>query len=316
MISYPYTSQISGYHDDGRPIYDRASNSEQQRELNKKIYSPGVDVRDASALKVIAGDGMSVVVQPGMGMSPAGAMFFEPKPRTLLVQAAESQDRIDIVVSRDDQSTNVRCTDLYVVKGVAAQTPIAPELTQNSTISEMELAEIFVAKNTSTITNQRITDTRLNTDVCGVFATAWPEVDTKPYFDQIQAIADEESAAWQVKFNAWFGRMKDQLSTDAAGNLQQQINERAIVIDDTATLPASGWSDTAPYTQTVDAPRMAALYEPIVDIVLTGAAEDKAAQLEAWSAVSEIETGEGTITAMCLEDRPECNIQIRLKAVT
>ena len=50
---------------------------------------------------------------------------------------------------------------------------------------------------------------------------------------------------WNSEFDIWFDGMKGQLSTDAAGNLQVQINALKNTISTTTksiTLSASGWS--------------------------------------------------------------------------
>lgn len=320
MISYPYTSQVTGYREDGSPILDRATNSAQQRALNLKIYSPGVDVRDATAFQVVAGEGMSVVVSPGMGMSCAGAMYFEDQARTLALEAADSQDRIDLVVVRDDQATQARATDLYIVKGVPGGNPVAPALTRNSTVTEQCLAQVFVAKNATGVTNQRITDTRLDTEVCGVFATAWPEVDTRPYFAQLQAIAQEESAAWQQGFSAWFDGVKGQLGQDAAGNLQLQLNEQAERVQIfTCTFLQSGWAANAEGTQwiqTAPCAGMKAAYNTGSPWVMkTGAPEPDALLQDALNQLNEgfLETLDGQVKSTLYSAPPACDVQIYLR---
>lgn len=186
MKSYPFTSQVT-YDEQGLPLYDRAIDSSFLRKVFAQYFSDGVFYKPTTALQVTVDTGMQVKVMPG-SCHIQGAIGIEEAERTLTVQASETQDRIDTVVARLNLSLSARTIDLYVVKGVPAISPVAPELTRNATVWELGLANIFVAKNTAAITQQRITDTRLDGSRCGLVAQTIGELDTTPYFEQVQAI--------------------------------------------------------------------------------------------------------------------------------
>ena len=187
MQSYPFTSDKITYDEHGLPKYDRAVDSAFLRKVFAQYFSDGVFYSSANALQVVADTGMQVAVEPG-SCHIQGAIGIETNRRTLVVQAAEEMDRIDTVVARLDLSLAVRSIDLYVVKGTAAESPQAPALTRDSTIWELGLANLFVAKNVATISQQRITDTRLDTARCGqVGASVQPPFDTQAYFAQLEA---------------------------------------------------------------------------------------------------------------------------------
>ena len=196
MKSYPFTSQVS-YDGEGLPRYDRAVDSEFLRAVFKQYFSDGVFYNPADALQVTADTGMNVQVAPG-ACHIQGAMAIEDSPRVLAVQASGELDRIDTVVARLDLALGVRSIDLYVLKGTPAETPTAPALTRNNTVWELGLADLFIAKSTTEISQQRITDTRLDTARCGqVIAPAAP-ADLEPYFAQLQAaIAAHDTAAME-----------------------------------------------------------------------------------------------------------------------
>lgn len=189
MQSYPFTSQVT-YDEQDLPIYDRAVDSAFLREVFAQYFSDGVFYKPTSAFQVTVGAGMNVLVNPG-ACHIRGAVGIEKSQRTLAIQAAETMDRIDTVVLRLDLSLQARSIDLFVVKGTASTAPQAPALTRNSTVWELGLANIFVAKNTTSVTQQRITDTRLDNTRCGVVAQTIGELDTSPYFAQIQAVLNE-----------------------------------------------------------------------------------------------------------------------------
>lgn len=254
MQSYPFTSQVT-YDEQGLPLYDRAVNSEFLRDVFKQYFSDGVFYSGNSAcLQVAADTGMQVKVSPG-ACHIQGAMGIEYYQRTLVVQAAGAQDRIDTVVARLDLSVDARKIDLYVRQGTPGESPSAPALTRDSTTWELGLANLFIAKNTSKISQERITDTRLDTDRCGMVAAAvQPPFDTEEFFSQLNAAiaAHQQTADNQIAdinsewestlsgintewdgwkdttdedFAAWFQHIKDQLDEDAAGHLQLQVDE-------------------------------------------------------------------------------------------
>ena len=93
------------------------------------------------------------------------------------------------------------------------------------------------------------------------------------------------------------------------------IATKAITNTYTATLTSSGWSSIAPYTQTVTVTGILTTDNPVIDVVLSTTTSTALNQLEAWGNVSKIVTGANSITATCLEDKPEVDIPIQIKVV-
>lgn len=84
----------------------------------------------------------------------------------------------------------------------------------------------------------------------------------------------------------------------------------------TATLSASSWSDTTPFTQTVTVSGIEATDNPIADLDVSGAnAQSYDALAEAWACVSRITTDANTITATCFTDKPSTDITVRMIVV-
>lgn len=79
-----------------------------------------------------------------------------------------------------------------------------------------------------------------------------------------------------------------------------------------ATILASGWSDSAPYTQILtvgditvdDAPHISPVYSDDLTIAIS--------QKEAWGKVSRAKTGNNTITFICFEEKPVVNINVQI----
>ena len=54
-----------------------------------------------------------------------------------------------------------------MLKGTAASAPVQPTLTRNDAVFEIALANIYIPVNATTISDERITDTRADTSRCG-----------------------------------------------------------------------------------------------------------------------------------------------------
>lgn len=79
------------------------------------------------------------------------------------------------------------------------------------------------------------------------------------------------------------------------------------------TLPVDGWSDTAPYVQTILLPSISSDNVPIVDILYSEDTANWESEQQAYSCLTKITTGDGFITAICLSDKPEIDVNIKLK---
>lgn len=223
MIGFPFDSQVT-YENDGTPVFDRAITSAPLRQLIKKMLSNGVLPNPSTNLQVQPGTGMNVIVNPGFAVIEGGLKYEETK-RTLAVHASDSTyDRIDTVVLRWNDNINARICDLYVIQGIPSSNPVRPELNRESSVYEIGLADLFIAANSSAISNARITDTRYESSRCGIISSI-AEFDSDTIYDQVRADLAGFKTEEQAQFLAWFETIKGQLSEDAAGNLQVQIDE-------------------------------------------------------------------------------------------
>lgn len=222
MIGYPLDSKVE-YDSEGKPSFDRAITSKPLRKLYDKLFTTGVMPNPSDNFQVVAGDsGMTVKVNPGFAVVK-GCLKLEETTRTIEIQAASSSlDRIDTVVLRLNDEVNARICDLYVRQGIPATSPTRPDLVRSGSVYEIGLADIFIPKNTATIVQKRITDTRLDPDRCG-YVSSISEFDTETLYLQIQNDLTDFKSNEQAEFLEWFEYIKGKLSEDAAGNLQNQI---------------------------------------------------------------------------------------------
>lgn len=87
----------------------------------------------------------------------------------------------------------------------------------------------------------------------------------------------------------------------------------------TGTLTSSGWSSSAPYTQSITVTGIKSTDEPFVDVDLSGgfaSPSDAAFVIENYLLIGRMSaSANNTITAYCYEEKPTCNIPILLKVV-
>ena len=253
-IRYGYfDSEVTGVDENGMPVFDRAETSDLFRLLFANLVSSGVLATPGDCFKVNADTGLTVRIRPGFAMIN-GAFAYDAEESTVTLAAANANlPRIDRVVLRCNYLN--RLCEIITKTGTPASIPAAPELLQPASgdYYELCLATVRVEAGATSVTQSAITDTRGDSSVCGFITQLIDHLDTSEFMSQLTAWQEEYSTEQQAAFTAWFNEMKDQLSEDAAGNLQNQItaletrvgnSEQSIgdIIDDEATANNKAWS--------------------------------------------------------------------------
>lgn len=211
-------------------------------------------------------------------------------------------NRIDAVVLEVNTTETVRENTIKIIQGTPATDPSRPILTKEGTVYQYPLCYIYRALGSTTITQADITN-MVGSDetpfVTGILQTIslnellgqweaeldqfmanqsneivqWTEnqkTEMLAWFEDLksdllleQQTLDEWIASEQADFLAWYSQMKDQLSEDAAGNLQNQIDREEVnrtllsgfadgskVISDDGTVITSTASDGRTLTKT------------------------------------------------------------------
>ena len=213
MRSGFFNSTITGYDEQGQPIFDRAEDASFFAKYFSQFVGNGVFALPADGLMVQAKEGMNLTVKAGTCFINGYMGWLEQDQQLSVAASSETFGRIDRVVVRYDAVQ--RGIDLYILQGTPAETPAPPSITQHAQgdIYELALADIMVNRNASALRQADITDLRLNEAVCGVVASPVEHLET-----------GAANAQLTDAFNQWFEGIKGQLSTDAAGNLQNQID--------------------------------------------------------------------------------------------
>jgi len=173
-MSFPY----------GSVNHDRRYKSNDFRAYYALFLGNGVFYNNANALKVIEGDGMTVMLSIGNAFIE-GAGYRNTSVKAIKLDMADGVlARIDRIVIRNDYK--VRDTYSAVLKGSYSAQPQAPALTRNADAYEIAVADILVKKGAVSITQADITDTRLNKEICGIVTGLVQQADTTEIFNQFE----------------------------------------------------------------------------------------------------------------------------------
>lgn len=193
----------------------------------RSFISSGVFMKNADNLQILANDDMTVTLRPGSAIID-GYKYDNTADIVVELDPADGVlnriDRISVTWSKGERDIHKT-----VQKGTSSYEPIAQECRRNEEYKDYVLADIYIPAGAIKITQDNITDQRLNTELCGL-AMPFSDIDTTMIFNQLQAFYEKvvaENADWEdekkVAFDEWFESVKDQLSGDVAGNLQNQI---------------------------------------------------------------------------------------------
>lgn len=321
MIGFPFDSHVT-YEEDGTPVYDRAISSEPLRNLLHKLFTDGILPDVSTNLQVVAGTGMNVVVKAGFAIVQ-GCLKLEENDRTLAIQASNAtNDRIDTVVLRLNSNDDQRYCDLYVREGTPATNPVRPNLVRSDSVYELGLADIFVTKTITSITQSKITDTRYEAERCGVISSL-SEYDTTTIYKQVQADLKEFKDTEQAEFLAWYENIKNILDESTAGHLQNEIDDintkkQEKLIKTTITLD-SNWTMETDLNYYIKKIAISGITKDTVAIVDVANEGRNSWWIEVWandwSKVIGAETYDGGIKFMASEPFERDDVMVQIVAI-
>lgn len=226
---------------------DRRYDATQMSSIFDGIIKDGVFMSIGHALNVKAQDdpNMSIIVQEGRAwFNHTWSLVDAP----YIINVAPSDllfDRIDAVVLEVNHEEDIRANSIKIVAGTPSGTPQKPAMRHSEKVNQYALAYITVKKEAIKITQAEIENNIGKGDcpyVTGILETVnidnlvaqwetqwnqWLSSNTTEYrnfMDNFMAIMAEFQNQAEIQFDVWFQHMKDQLSVDAAGNLQIQID--------------------------------------------------------------------------------------------
>ena len=169
------------------------------------FVSDGVFASPTDQLKVMAGQGMSVIVRPGWAFIN-GAWYHNETEKVLMVPYnSATSARIDSVKVRfSEADRNI----------LALEFADDTSVTRGENTFDLKLCEILVQPGATYINAAWITDTRPDEEVCGFVKGLVDVVDSKNLFEQFEAV-----------FQDWFSTVKDQVTGDLAIRLQHEFEQ-------------------------------------------------------------------------------------------
>ncbi len=156
----------------------------------------GVFPNPSTNTQVLSSSGMNVSVQEGKAWID-GYILYVDNPQSLTLDSGDNLlPRIDKVVIRLDKIN--REIILSIKKGTPATNPTAPNLQRDGDIHELGLANVYVARGASLISQRDITDLRLNSSQCGIVRGTVEEIDTTTLFNQYQDWIAQKKAEYDA----------------------------------------------------------------------------------------------------------------------
>lgn len=148
--------------------------------LSNGVYYGHYKNYGEDSMKVTANGGMNIKVATGAGLIE-GADFENIEERTITLERPVANTRVDRIVVQFNASLDTRAIKLIVKQG-NGNTPATLQRDEN--IYEICIAEVTV-KSTSNITEEDITDKRIDKDVCGI-VNSLISVDGEELYQQFQ----------------------------------------------------------------------------------------------------------------------------------
>ena len=148
--------------------------------LSNGVYYGHYKNYGENSMKVTSDGGMNIRVATGAGLIE-GADFENTEERIIILERPVANTRVDRIVVQFNSSLDTRATKLIVKQG-NGNTPATLQRDEN--IYEICIAEVTV-KSTSNITEEDITDKRVDKDVCGI-VNSLISVDGEELYQQFQ----------------------------------------------------------------------------------------------------------------------------------
>ena len=248
--------------------YDRTYLADDFAQYFRAFISSGVFMAESTNLQVIENGDMTVTLKPGQLIIDGyrydnlGDIIIPLDPADGVLNRI---DRISATWSKEDKDIHYT-----LQKGVPSYEPVPNGCRRNEDTKDYVLADVYVKAGAISILQKDITDQRLNSEICGVANpfnkidttsifmqfTSWLEITRKKGEEDIEKVVEymegylellETSGDNQLEellksmrefinnsedeFGQWFKKIKDQLSEDAAGHLQNQLSNLEINVD-------------------------------------------------------------------------------------
>ena len=192
-------------------------------------------------LAVSVGTGWQLILSPGLAWFTTDQFWGKVYVNTASVaftlpDVDEALDRICRLVLRWNKTLNAATATLLI--GDLSSEPTAPPRQATNEVYDLVLADYLVQHGDTEASAVRLTDQRLNEELCGLMRDGVTRIPSQTLYEQYEAfiatlqsrfdevdsdIADFESDML-TSFNEWFAGLQYILDGDVAGHLQNEID--------------------------------------------------------------------------------------------
>lgn len=208
-VTYGFFNSIDG---------DRKYNADQMSEYFNGLVSDGVYEKVGNAFQVKASSGMTISVGTGRALIDSKWINNDATYNIDINVSHVTLNRYTAITLQLNRTN--RTIGIVVKDGENATNPTKPALTNNTTISELCLAYIYVAAGVSAISQSNISDMR-GSSMCPWVTGLVKQVDTSQLFLQYQKAYEEfysEMQEWkktqEEMFDSWFATLSGQLQVN------------------------------------------------------------------------------------------------------
>lgn len=246
-LTYGFYNSIKG---------DRKYNALEMSSIFDGIIVDGVYMSIGDALNVKSSGGMGITVGIGRAWFNHTWTLNDSLLPLTLANSDVLLNRIDAIVLEVNNNTEVRKNTIKILKGTPSSKPVKPTMTEGELLNQHPLAYISIPAGATSISQSNI-ENAVGTSACpyvtGVlkgmdidklvaqWGAQWAEW-LSSNTDAWKAFMSDNTNEWKSfmaknknewsalingntsEFETWFEHMKDQLSEDAAGNLQLQVD--------------------------------------------------------------------------------------------
>lgn len=202
-LTYGFFNSVDG---------DRMYNAIQVSSIFDGIIEDGIFGSIGDTFQVLATTGLGTSIGTGRAWFNHTWTYNDAVIQIVLDGSDPILPRYDAIILEVDESVGVRANSIKKVTGTPATTPAYPTLTNTEYVHQYPLAYILVNGGSTSITQASI-ENMIGSGSCPFVMGPLSVVST-----------NDLVAQWEEEFISWFEQMQDQLSEDAAGNLQLQIN--------------------------------------------------------------------------------------------
>lgn len=187
--------------------------------------------------------GMKIEVLPGRAWIN-GYWYENTSNLSLDVEVADGVlNRIDAVVVRWDNVE--REVKVVVKKGTFASNAVAPTLQRDSDCYELKLAEIYVKAGTTSVAQINITDTRLDSSVCGIVTGIVEQIDATEFGAQLNSYIKELSTQHKNNIDnleAQYAAHIENLQKQGTIELEELLKQINAFVEDESLLTTLGFA--------------------------------------------------------------------------